>query len=81
MTYEQSHTIGRRVKPTRKKKKKDGIEETQDTAPPNRAIVGNDFLPLTDHKSSRANPRKAPTPENDAASTMEDRLRSPTSST
>ena len=80
MTYEQSHIVGRRVKPDRKKKKNTGAVESEEALPPLAGMPRSCVLPLSDHKSTQPRAQKETRHQNDASSTIDDRLRSPTSS-
>ena len=82
MSYEQIHTVGRKTKALSRKKKKDGECEDEESAP---ALPSSQpRLELCDHRSTHAGnqiqlPMKSAHRNNDAASTIAERLSSPTS--
>ena len=83
MSYEQSHTVGKKTKPIRKKKKDTAPEFDQHEEQAQPIGAPPQLLELQDHRSTvqpiAAGPRNEINfPDN--ASTVAERLRSPTSS-
>ena len=90
MSYEQSHKVGRKIKPVRKKKKTEDIEDLPSASTCRIHAASQDFLPLEDRRIGACNIPLGNPPrwdfttqyvdQSDAVSTIENRLRSPTGS-